>query len=86
MKTLNLCVCIVQLAKAVQTVSMLWLIYDLAGPHVNGVARTLKMLRTSKGCRQLLNQAVILFNYLLFQMGTSFKGKNLLPKGVNSFL
>ena len=35
---------------------------------------------------RLLNQAVIIFNSLPFQMGTSLKGKNLLPKGANSFL
>ena len=35
---------------------------------------------------RLLNQAMILFNCVPFQMGTSLKGKNLLPEGANSFL
>ena len=35
---------------------------------------------------RLLDQARILFNWILFRMGTSLKGKNLLPEGVNSFL
>ena len=35
---------------------------------------------------RLLDEAVILFNCVLFEMGTSLKGKNLLPKGANSFL
>ena len=35
---------------------------------------------------RLLNQATILFNYVPFQMGTSLKGKKLLPGGANSFL
>ena len=47
----------------------------------NGVARSLKKLRTS-----LLDQTMILFNCAPFQNGTSLKGKNLLPEGANSFL
>ena len=35
---------------------------------------------------RLLNQAIILFNCVPFQMGTSLKGKNLLPLEANSFL
>ena len=35
---------------------------------------------------RLLDQAMILFNRVPFQMGTSLKGKNLLPEGANSFL
>ena len=35
---------------------------------------------------RLLAQAMILFNCVPFQMGTSLKGKNLLPEGANSFL
>ena len=40
---------------------------------------------------RLLDQAMILFNCVPFQMGTSLKGKNLkgknlLPEGANSFL
>ena len=35
---------------------------------------------------RLLEQAVILFIASLFIMGTSLKGKNLLPQGANSFL
>ena len=46
---------------------------------LKGVART-----HIKG--RLLDQAVILFNCIPFQMGTSLKGKNLLPEGANSFL
>ena len=34
----------------------------------------------------LLDQAVILLDGVPFQMGTSLKGKNLLPEGANSFL
>ena len=35
---------------------------------------------------RLLDQAMILFKCVHFQMGTSLKGKNLLPEGANSFL
>ena len=35
---------------------------------------------------RLLDQAMILFNCVPFQMGTSLKGKNLLPEGANSFI
>ena len=35
---------------------------------------------------RLLDQAMILFNCVLFQMGTSPKGKNLLREGANHFL
>ena len=35
---------------------------------------------------RLLYQAAILFNCVLFIMGTSHKEKNLLPEGANSFL
>ena len=35
---------------------------------------------------RLLDQAVILFNCVPFQNGTSLKGKNVLPQGANSFL
>ena len=35
---------------------------------------------------RLLGQAMVLFIYVPFQMGTSLKGKNLLPEGANSFL
>ena len=48
----------------------------------NGVARTLKNLYI-KG--RLLDQAVILLIASLFKIGTSLKGKNLLPEGANSF-
>ena len=34
----------------------------------------------------LLDQAMFIFSCAPFQMGTSFKGKNLLPEGANSFL
>ena len=40
----------------------------------NGVARTLKPLRTSKIKGRLLEQAVIFLNASLFIMGTSLKG------------
>ena len=43
----------------------------------NGVARTLKKLRTSKGDYSIA---------FLLKMGTSLKGKNLLQEGANSFL
>ena len=50
----------------------------------NGVARTLKKLRTSKGdyCIELLFSTVT----FLFKMGTFLKGKNLPPEGENPFL
>ena len=35
---------------------------------------------------RLFDQAMILFNCVPFQIGTSIKGKNLLPGGANSFL
>ena len=35
---------------------------------------------------RLLDQAMVLFIWVPFQMGRSLKGKNLLPEGVNSFL
>ena len=35
---------------------------------------------------RLLCQALILYNYVPFQIRTSLKGKNLLPEGANSFL
>ena len=34
---------------------------------------------------RLLDQTMILFNYVPFQVGTSLKGKNSLPEGANSF-
>ena len=52
-------------------------------PMYNGVARKLKKLRTSKGdylTKQLFSSIVP-----LFKMGTSLKGKDLPPEGVNSF-
>ena len=35
---------------------------------------------------RLLDQLVIIFNCAFFKMETYFKGKNLPPEGVNSFL
>ena len=35
---------------------------------------------------RLLDQAMVFFNCVPFQMETSLKGKNLLPEGANSFL
>ena len=35
---------------------------------------------------RLLDPSLILFNCTLFKMGTSLKGKNLLPEGANPFL
>ena len=35
---------------------------------------------------RLLDQAMIIFNCIPFQMITSLKGRNLLPEGANSFL
>ena len=51
--------------------------------HDNGVARMLKKLRTSKGdyCIKQRFSAIT----SLFKMGTSLKGKNLLPEGANSY-
>ena len=50
----------------------------------NGVDRTLKKLHTSKGDYSI--KAVVLFNCNHFKVGTTLKGKNLLPEGANSFL
>ena len=52
--------------------------------YVEGVARTFKKVRTSKGdywIKQRFSSTAPLFN-----MGTSLKRKNLLPRGANSFL
>ena len=35
---------------------------------------------------RILYQALIIYNYVPFQIGTSHKGKNLLPEGAHSFL
>ena len=35
---------------------------------------------------RLLYQAMVLYNYVPFQFGTSLKGKNSFPGGVNSFV
>ena len=50
----------------------------------NGEARTLKKLRTSKGDYSIKHWFSTISS--LFKMGTSLKGKNLLPEGANSFL
>ena len=54
--------------------------------HDNGVVITLKKLRTSRGdyCNGTSSDSLQLRPF--FQMGTSLKGKNLLPEGANSFL
>ena len=52
-------------------------------PH-NGVARTLKKLLTSKGDYWINQKFSSIVS--LYKRGTSLKGKNLLPEGVNSFL
>ena len=49
----------------------------------SGVARIPKKLRTSKGDYWI--QQWIYSIASLFEMGTSFKGKNLLPEGANIF-
>ena len=50
--------------------------------HTNGVARTLKKLRTPKGDYWIKQRFSSIGS--LFKMGTSLKGKNLLPEGANS--
>ena len=50
----------------------------------NGKARKLKKLSTSKG-EYCIKQGFSTITSL-FKMGTSLKGKNLLPEGVNYFL
>ena len=52
--------------------------------RANGVARTLKKLSTSKGDNWIKQW----FSSIapLYKMGTSVKGKNLLPEGANSFI
>ena len=49
-----------------------------------GVARTLKRLRTSKGDYWIKQWFSSIAS--LFKMGTSLRGKNLLPEGANSSL
>ena len=53
-------------------------------PNINGVARSLKNLRTSK--EDYWNKQRFSSSALLSKIGTSLKGKNLLPEGANSFL
>ena len=50
----------------------------------NGVARTLKTIRTSKGDYWHKQRFSSIAS--LFKIGTSLKGKNLLLEGANSFL
>ena len=50
----------------------------------NGVARMQKKLRTSEGDYWIKQWFFSIVS--LFKMGTSLKGKNLLPEGANSFL
>ena len=57
---------------------------DIVYTATNGVARTLKKLRTSKG-DYCIKQWFSTITFL-FKLGTSLKGKNLLPEGANSFL
>ena len=62
---------------ATSIISTIWVI--LISYHINGVARMVEKLYTSKGdycIKQLFSKIVI-----LFKMGTSLKGKNLLPEG-----
>ena len=49
--------------------------------RLNGVARTLKKLRTSKGAYWIKQPFSSIAS--LFKMRTSLKGKNLLPDGAN---
>ena len=49
-----------------------------------GVVSMLKKLRTSKGDYSIKQWFSSIAS--LFKMGTSLKGKNLLPEGANSFL
>ena len=51
--------------------------------NANGVARTLKKVRTSKGDYRVKQWFSSVAS--LFKMGTSLKGKNLLPEGTKSF-
>ena len=50
----------------------------------SGVARTFKKLGTSKGDHSIKQCFSTITS--LFEIGTSLKGKNLLPEGANSFL
>ena len=52
--------------------------------YSNGRSQNAGKVTDIKG--RLLKQAVILYNCNPFHMGTSLKGKNLLPGGANSFL
>ena len=52
--------------------------------YYNGVALNAEKVRYIK--RRLLDQAMILFNCVSFQIGTSLKGNNLLPEEANFFL
>ena len=50
----------------------------------NGVARTLKKLRISKG--RLLNQTLILYNNVTFKNGNFSQRKEFAPRGRNEVL
>ena len=52
--------------------------------YSNGHCQNAGKVTDIKG--RLLEQAVILYSCVSFHMGTSLKGKNLLPEGANSFL
>ena len=51
---------------------------------INGVARTLKKLPSSKGDYWIKQRFSSIVSFL--KMESSLKGKNLLPEGANSFL
>ena len=51
---------------------------------INGVVRTLKKLRTSKGDYWIKQRFSLIVS--LFKVGISLKGNNLLSEGANSFL
>ena len=52
--------------------------------HIQRCIQNAEKVSHIKG--RLLDQAMIIFNCIPFQMGTSLKGKNSLPEGANSFL
>ena len=55
-------------------------------PRLRGQGRSQNAEKVTHIKGELLDQAVILFISSLFKMGTSLKGKNLLPEEANSFL
>ena len=68
-----------------EAVALLWLC-RCAGLTARWQRRSQNAEKVTHIKGRLLDQAMILFNCVPFQMGPSLKGKNLLSEGANSFL